>query len=103
MNDIKKLTLKNEIKFQQGYAVSRYIKKEKSSNIVLYAFDADESINDYCSPYENIVCIIDGETEIQAGSETYSVNAGEILLIPPNVLYNIRAKIKSIMLLVINS
>lgn len=85
--------------YQKNSIVSKQIIKKPNGNITLFAFDKDESLTEHTSPYEAVVYMVDGEMEIKIGGNPYSVKAGEILVMPPNVPHGLKATVKSKMLL----
>ncbi len=96
---ITKEKLVDVINYQDGSIVSKQIIKKPNGNITLFAFDKGESLTEHTSPYEAVVCMVDGEMEIKIGGNPYDVEAGEIIVMPPNVPHGLKAKQKSKMLL----
>jgi quercetin dioxygenase-like cupin family protein len=82
---INKESLIEAINYQNGSIESKQIIKKPNGNITLFAFDKDESLTEHTSPFEAVVYMVDGEMEIKIGGTTYSVKAGEILVMPPDV------------------
>jgi len=91
--------LVDAIAYQDGSIVSKQIIKKPNGNITLFAFDKEESLTEHTSPFEAVVFMVDGEMEITIGGKPYSVKAGEIIVMPPNVPHALRAIQKSKMLL----
>lgn len=87
------------INYQNSSIVSKQILKKPNGNITLFAFDKDESLTEHTSPFEAVVYVVDGEMEIKIGGKPYSVKAGEILVMPPNIPHGLIAVVKSKMLL----
>ena len=98
-NELSPKELINEVQYQSNSIVSKQIIKKANGNITLFAFDKDESLTEHTSPYEAVVYIVDGEMEIRIADNPYSVKAGEIIVIPPNVPHSLKAARKSKMLL----
>ncbi|MFA6596108.1 MAG: cupin domain-containing protein [Ignavibacteriaceae bacterium] len=96
---IIKEVLIDAINYQNGSIVSKQIIKNSNGNITLFAFDKDESLTEHTSPYEAVVYLVDGEMEIKIGGNPYTVKAGEILVMPPNIPHGLKATGKSKMLL----
>ncbi len=91
--------LNDEISYQDGTIVSKQIIKKPNGNITLFAFGKDESLTEHTSPFEALVYVVDGEMEIKIGGEPYTVNTGEIILLPANIPHSLLAVDKSKMLL----
>jgi len=98
-NELSPKELINEVQYQSNSIVSKQIIKKSNGNITLFAFDKDESMTEHTSPYEAVVYIVDGEMEIRIADSPYSVKAGEIIALPPNVPHSLKADRKSKMLL----
>lgn len=96
---INKEMLIDAVGYQNGSIVSKQIIKKPNGNITLFAFDKDESLTEHTSPYEAVVYMVDGEMEIKIGGNPYSVKAGEITVMPPDVPHGLKATVKSKMLL----
>ena len=94
-----KENLIDAIAYQDGSIVSKQIIKKPNGNITLFAFDKDESLTEHTSPYEAVVYMVDGEMEIKIGEDLFNVNAGEMILMPPNIAHGLKAVEKSKMLL----
>jgi quercetin dioxygenase-like cupin family protein len=99
MSEVKKVSLKDEINYQEGSVVSKQIIKKPNGNITLFAFDKGESLTEHTSPYEAVVFMVDGEMEIKIGGNPYNVKTSEIILLPENVPHGLTALQKSKMLL----
>ncbi len=99
MSEIKKVSLKDEINYQEGSVVSKQIIKKPNGNITLFAFDKGESLTEHTSPYQAVVYMVDGEMEIKIGGNPHNVKTGEIILLPENVPHGLIAIQKSKMLL----
>jgi quercetin dioxygenase-like cupin family protein len=89
----------DSITYQDHSIVSKQIIKKPNGNITLFAFDKDESLTEHTSPYEAVVYMVDGEMEIKIGGNPYNVQAGEIIIMPPDVPHGLKALQKSKMLL----
>jgi quercetin dioxygenase-like cupin family protein len=89
----------DSINYQNGSIVSRQIIKKPNGNITLFAFDKDESLTEHTSSFEAVVYMVDGEMEIRIGGNPHQVKAGEILILPPDVVHGLKATVKSKMLL----
>jgi len=78
----------------------RIIKFVLSGNITLFAFNKNVSLTEHTSPYEAFVYMDEGEMEIKIYGKPYNVKAGEIIIMPPDVLHGLKAVRKSKMMLV---
>ncbi|AFH48561.1 Hypothetical protein IALB_0849 [Ignavibacterium album JCM 16511] len=97
--EIMKEKLSDAIKIQEKSIVSRQIIKKPSGNITLFAFDKDESLTEHTSPYEALVQIVKGRMTVTIGGNTFQVEEGEIILLPPNIPHGLVALEQTVMLL----
>ncbi len=70
------------IDYQEGTIVSREILKKPAGKVTLFAFSEGEGLSEHTSPYDALVYVLEGSTEITIAGETHQVSAGEIILIP---------------------
>lgn len=99
-DSVNKEKLIDAIAYHDGSIVSKQIIKKANGNITLFAFDKDESLSEHTSPYEAVVYVVDGEMEITIGGNLHSVNANEMIIMPPNIPHGLKAVTKSKMLLI---
>lgn len=99
MMETKKEILRDAIQYQQSSIVSRQIVKKPNGNITLFAFDKDESLSEHTSPFEALVSIVEGSMKITIGGNPFTVEEGEILLLPPDIPHGLIALQKTKMLL----
>ncbi|MEO6941365.1 MAG: cupin domain-containing protein [Candidatus Kapaibacterium sp.] len=72
------------IDYQDGTIVSREILKKPTGKVTLFAFSEGEGLSEHTSPYDALVYVMEGKTEVTIAGEKYEVSAGEIILIPAN-------------------
>ncbi len=74
--------LANVVDYQDGSIVSRTILDKEVGTITLFAFDAGQGLSEHVAPYDALVQILDGESEIMVSGEKHTVKAGEMLIMP---------------------
>ena len=60
------------IDYQEGSVVSKMIVNKKTGTVTLFAFDEGQGLSEHTAPFDALVYIIDGETEITILSGTNS-------------------------------
>lgn len=80
----KVLELKDLVAYQPGTVASRMISSKKGGSITLFSFDENEGLSEHTAPYDAIITILDGESEIWVAGETFSVKEGQTIIIPAN-------------------
>lgn len=69
---------------QAGSIVSRMLINKPNGSVTLFALAAGQSIAEHKTPFDALVNVIDGEVEIVISGRSYTVKAGEVLLMPAN-------------------
>lgn len=70
--------------YQKGSVVSRKIVQKPAGNITFFAFDQGEALSEHVSPFDALVCVLDGEARFTVSGRPHAVKAGEMLLMPAN-------------------
>ncbi|NHJ84324.1 MAG: cupin domain-containing protein [Asgard group archaeon] len=79
------------IAYQEGSVVSRQLLKKKEGNITIFAFAEGEGLSEHTTPFDAMVYIIDGTAFITIGGENFSVEKGEMIIMPANVPHALSA------------
>lgn len=79
--------------------VSKTILKKPTGNITLFAFDKGEGLSEHTSPFETLVQLLDGETEIIIGGSPYQLRSGQSIILPANLPHSLKATEKFKMML----
>ena len=87
------------IDYQKDSIVSKEILKNKAGTVSLFAFDAGQGLSEHTAPFDALIQIIDGEAEIFIEDTTYTVNCGEIVILPANKPHALQAKVNFKMIL----
>ena len=87
------------IAYQDGAVVSREILKTGTGTITVFAFDEGEGLSEHTSPYDALVQVLDGETEIMISGKLYLMREGEMILLPANEPHALKALHKFKMIL----
>jgi quercetin dioxygenase-like cupin family protein len=98
--NIRTEQLIDSINYQPGSVVSRQIIKKGTGNITLFAFDEGEGLTEHTSPYDAFVYVLDGETEISISKKPFTLQSGDMIVMPANEPHALKAVKKFKMLLV---
>ncbi len=93
-------SLADLVTYQSGAIVSRTLINKKTGTVTLFAFDKGESLSEHTAPYDALVYVLDGEADITVGEKVHRVRAGEVLLLPANIVHAVRAPAPFKMLLI---
>ncbi len=92
--------LASEVKPPENGILSRVIHKDDKSNITLFGFAAGEELSSHSAPTPAVLYFIDGEADVELGSDTVHAQAGSFVYMPPMLSHGIAAKTAVKMLLV---
>ncbi|MCB0120261.1 MAG: cupin domain-containing protein [Anaerolineales bacterium] len=93
------LHLAEMVEYQEGSVVSRQIIKADAGNITLFAFDTDQGLSEHTAPFDALVHILEGETEVSISGVPYHLSAGDGIILPANEPHALKAIQKFKMLL----
>ncbi|HEC56757.1 MAG TPA: cupin domain-containing protein [Candidatus Syntrophoarchaeum butanivorans] len=94
------INLKAFIDYSPGSIVSKALIDKKAGTVTLFAFDRGQGLSEHSAPYDVLVQIIEGESEIIIGGEAHRVRAGEVIIMPADVPHAVKAPEQFKMLLV---
>lgn len=88
------------IDYQEGSVVSRQVMKGEGGNVTLFAFDRGEGLTEHTSPFDALVCVVDGEAEVTVSGLASTLREGDMILMPANQPHALKAPSRFKMLLV---
>ena len=88
------------LQYQDGSIVSRVLLKNKGGTVTLFAFDEGEGLSEHTAPFDALVVVLDGESNIHIDSEPFSVRKGQTITMPANRPHAVKAVTKFKMLLI---
>lgn len=83
--------LDKSIDYSPNSVVSKSILKRKAGNITLFSFDKDEELSEHTAPFEVLIQILDGTSEITIGGKTHTVNSGQCIILPAGIPHSLKA------------
>jgi quercetin dioxygenase-like cupin family protein len=92
--------LEKYIEYQQDSAVSKTVLKKKSGNITLFAFDAGQGLSEHTAPFDAMVVILDGKSEIRIDGELFDLEQGDSIIMPAGKPHSLHAPEKFKMMLI---
>ena len=96
----KSIKLTQAIEYQKDAVVSRTLLDKKTGTVTLFAFDAGQGLSEHTAPYDALVHVIEGETEVTISGESATVKQGEMIVMPAGKPHSLRAVKRFKMLLV---
>jgi quercetin dioxygenase-like cupin family protein len=85
--------------YQEGAVVSRTLINQKTGTVTLFAFDVGQELSEHTAPYDALVQVLEGETEISIAGQPYRLKAGDAIIMPANDPHAVKALAKFKMLL----
>jgi quercetin dioxygenase-like cupin family protein len=93
------LNLASMVDYQTGAVVSRQITKADGGNVTLFAFDEGQELSEHTAPYDALVHVLEGETEIKISGKPYLLGSGQAIIMPADLPHALKAVAKFKMLL----
>ena len=96
----KAITLAELTKYQAGAIVSREVLRKPTGTVTAFAFDAGQALSEHTAPFDALICVLDGEAEMQIAGKPHQVGAGQMIILPANKPHAVNALGRFKMLLV---
>ncbi len=93
------LKMADLVSYQEGSVVSRQITKAEAGNVTLFAFDAGQELSEHTTPFDALAQLLEGTAEISISGQSYSLTAGEAIVMPAGQPHAVRATKRFKMLL----
>jgi quercetin dioxygenase-like cupin family protein len=87
------------VNYQDGSVVSRTLINQQTGTVTLFAFDAGQELSEHTAPYDALVEVFDGETEITIAGQPFHLRAGDMIIMPANQPHAVKALTKFKMML----
>ena len=95
----EKYELENLIEYQDNSVVSIELLKKEMGTVTLFAFDESEGLSEHTAPFDAMIQVLDGTLELMLGGQLYTINEGEMIIMPRDVPHALQARTKLKMLL----
>lgn len=81
----------NEVNFSENGIVSKRLLEKKTGNVSLFAFDKGQSLSEHTAPFDAMVQILEGKAEIIINKNSFTLVAGESIIMPANISHAVNA------------
>jgi len=85
------MKLASVVDYQDGSVVSREIIKKATGTVTVFAFDKGQGLSEHTTPFDALVCLLDGEAEITISGRPFRVTTGEMIIMPANEPHALKA------------
>lgn len=92
--------LKDMVEYQKASVVSRTLVDKKTGTVTLFAFDDGQGLSEHSAPFDALVYLVEGETEIQISHQPYYLKAGDMIIMPANEPHALKATTRFKMMLI---
>ena len=95
----KILNSKDLIEYQKDSIVSKLLINKDVGSVTLFAFDKGQKLSEHTAPFDALVQVLDGKTEVSISGKKYSLKQGDFIIMPANKSHAIYAVEKFKMML----
>ncbi len=88
------------VNYQTDAVVSRTLVKKPTGTVTLFAFDRGQFLSEHTTPFDAMVCVLDGVGEVTIAGEPLRLSAGQMVIMPANKPHAVAAPEPFKMLLV---
>jgi quercetin dioxygenase-like cupin family protein len=93
------LKLKDLAEYQAGSIVSRTLIDKTTGTVTLFAFDEGQGLSEHTAPFDALVCVLEGETEIAISGTPFRLREGDMIIMPAHEPHAVKAVQKFKMML----
>ena len=79
------------VEYQPGAVVSRTLVKKTAGTVTAFAFDAGEGLSEHTAPFDALVLMVEGESEISIAGPPHRLGAGHLLRLPAGQPHAVKA------------
>ena len=88
------------VEYQPGAVVSRTLVKKAAGTVTAFAFDTGEGLTEHTAPFDALVMMVEGESEISIAGAPHRLTAGYLLRLPAGQPHAVKAVTRFKMILV---
>ena len=92
--------IRDLVTYQDGAIVSKEIIKKPTGTVTVFAFDRGQGLSEHTAPFDAMVYVLDGETEITISGKTHHLKEGKMIVMPAGEPHALKALTQFKMMLV---
>ena len=85
------LSLMDLADYQPGSVVSREIISQKMGTVTVFAFAEGQGLSEHTTPFDALVYVIDGETDITISGKSHRLTRGQMIIMPADRPHALKA------------
>jgi quercetin dioxygenase-like cupin family protein len=89
VSQVAKLT--DLINYQDGSVVSKEIIRKDTGTVTLFAFDKGQGLSEHTAPFDALVYVFDGESEVTISGKSHNLKTGDVIIMPANKPHALKA------------
>ncbi len=94
------VALEDMVDYQKDSIVSRTLIDKKAGTLTLFAFDAGQALSEHTAPFDALLYVFDGETEVTVSGKPILLKTGMVTLLPAGKPHSVKAVNRFKMMLV---
>ncbi|MEI6279196.1 MAG: cupin domain-containing protein [Verrucomicrobiae bacterium] len=79
------------VSYQGGSIVSREVIKKSVGSVTIFAFDEGQGLSEHTAPFDALVQVVEGETEIVISGRPHRLQGGDMILMPAGQPHALKA------------
>ena len=79
------------VNYGEDSIVSRTLVNNSAGTVTLFAFDEGQGLSEHAAPFDALVHIIEGESEVIIDGKQNKVRKGQLILMPANIPHALNA------------
>ena len=96
----EKFSFADSVAYAEGSIVSKILLRNDKGNVTLFAFDQGEMLSEHTAPFDAILQVLDGKTEVTIDGIKHILETGESIIMPAGITHAVTALEKFKMLLI---
>ncbi len=98
--NLKVEKLSQMVDYQDGAVVSKILVGKKSGTVTLFSFDKGQVLSEHTAPFDAMVEILDGKADITVSGTAYTLEEGDMFVMPADEPHALKATERFKMLLI---
>jgi quercetin dioxygenase-like cupin family protein len=87
----KVFSFDKSIDYSEGGIVSKTVLKKETGNISLFSFAKGEALSEHTAPFDAMIQVVDGRGEVIIGGKSFTLEAGQCIIMPANIAHAVNA------------
>jgi len=88
---VKKARLADLVDYQIGSVVSRTLIDKEAGTVTLFAFDEKQGLSEHTAPYDALVHVLDGESDVVISGKVHRLREGDVIIMPAGKPHSVKA------------